>query len=749
VIDGESRRAGMKAFRQVAVVLMALVWQGSAVHGQRISATRDWQHVLSMPAVSGHEQHLIEEIRKRLRDLSPKTDNLGNIYFSIGSGAPHRLIVTPIDEPGYVISEIRDDGYLRVQRLPQRAPNDVFDALQFAQPVTIEARGGVQVNGVFAGLSFGLETGRQNSPRMTHPDELYVDIGAKSVEEVRKAGVDLLDPLVIARQRFTIGKSGEAGPAIGDRFGAYALVRVLEEVRGARAKGTTTIAFLTQEWTGGRGLNRILTEMPPDELIYVGRVTTDAAVSENKTSNEPRPGTGVVIGSPPASSGTDQSLAAEIQQIAEKEHIPIHLVVSKGPLITGDVKDASIPKRWVRLSVPTLWSVTTGEYVAWNDIGQLQRLLEAYLDIPRLTGESREDLVVPRRGRPAEDLIGTYGASGHEEAVREVVLERLDLRLRNMAQTDAAGNLVLHLGDGKRSETNPRIVFVAHMDEIGYEVKKVEDDGNLQVEMLGGGYAQYFLGHVVFVHKKDGSRVGGVLELPAGWDKPGFEWPSRPRTMNEESAHVYLGTRTKVETEKLGIATGDFVTVPKEYRRLLGRWANAPSFDDRVGCAALIAAANAIGPELPGRDVTFVWSTDGEVGSKGAEAFAEQASKDGRIPDFVFAIDMFESSDSPLESKRFADAQLGKGFVVHAVDDSSVAPLQYVDRVVALAKENEIPVQDGVTGGENEGAVFLRYGSVNVALGWPMRYSHSPAEVIDTRDFDALGKIVEVIARKW
>jgi putative aminopeptidase FrvX len=286
------------------------------------------------------------------------------------------------------------------------------------------------------------------------------------------------------------------------------------------------------------------------------------------------------------------------------------------------------------------------------------------------------------------------------------------------------------------------------MDEIGYEVKKVEEDGRLQVEMLGGVFPQYFLGHVVFIHKKDGSRVGGVLELPTGWDAPGFQWLAA-QAMNKEALHVYLGTRTKQQTEKLGIAVGDFVTIPKEYRQLMGRWANAPSSDDRVGCAALISAANAIGPELLGRDVTFVWSTEGEVGSKGAEAFAEQASKDGRIPEFVFAIDMFESSDSPLESKRFADAELGKGFVVRAVDDSSVAPLQYVDRVVALAKENEIPVQYGVTGGGNEGAVFLRYGSVNVALGWPTRYSHSPAEVIDTRDFDALGKIVEVIARKW
>ena len=128
----------MKAFVRVAVVLMALSWQGSACHAQKSSDPTDWQRVLRMPAVSGHEQPLVEEIRTRLRILSPKTDNLGNIYMSVGSGVPHRLIVTPIDEPGYVVSEFSADGYLRVQRLPQRAPNDVFDVLHFAQTVTIE-----------------------------------------------------------------------------------------------------------------------------------------------------------------------------------------------------------------------------------------------------------------------------------------------------------------------------------------------------------------------------------------------------------------------------------------------------------------------------------------------------------------------------------------------------------------------------------------------------------------------------------
>src|SRR5208283_1837974 len=116
-------------------------------------------------------------------------------------------------------------------------------------------------------------------------------------------------------------------------------------------------------------------------------------------------------------------------------------------------------------------------------------------------------------------------------------------------------NLVLRVGDGKKDAKTRGIAFVAHMDEIGYEVKKIEDDGRLQVEVLGGGYPQYFLGHVVLVHSKEGKQVGGVLELPEGWEKPGFEFPSSMRSM-DEPAHIYVGARTKLETEKLGIAVG-------------------------------------------------------------------------------------------------------------------------------------------------------------------------------------------------
>lgn len=703
-----------------------------------------------VPAVTGHEQALSKALLESLKDLHPRTDNLGNVWVTIGSGAPHRLIATPVDEPGYVVSEITTEGYLRVQRLPQAAPHAVFDTLNFAQPVLVITRTGKQVRGVCAGLSVHLQPGRLNPPRMNHVEELYVDIGAKNTDEVRAAGVDLLDSVTMWQSAVSVKGAAAVGIGASERAGRDALLRLARRMKESKAPGTTTVAFVTQQWLGGRGLNRLLTEMTPDEMVYMGRVTPAAAEGKDAKPVEINPGGGLVLGK--LGNAADEALAGRLESLAAEEKIAVQSIVLAAPRIAGYVKGASLPKQFAELGFPLLWPVTPAEIAPKEEARGAERLLEAYLEIAKPSGGTAGAMVGGReQNDDIQALTEAYGASGHEQAVRKVVVNRLPPWAQKTVTTDAAGNLVLHAGSEKREAKTPRIAFVAHMDEIGYEVKKVEDDGRLQVEVLGGGYPQYFLGHVVLVHKKDGSDVGGVLELPAGWDKAGFEFPTSARSM-DDPAHVFVGTKAKEETEKLGIAVGDFVTIPKQYLPLLGTRANARSFDDRVGCAALIRAVHALGedaPHLQGRDVTFVWSTEEEVGLRGAAAFAESAANEERVPDFVFAIDTFVSSDSPLESKRFGDARIGKGFVVRAVDNSNIVPFEYVDRLVALAKENNIPVQYGVTGGGNDGAVFTRFGTVDVALGWPLRYSHSPAEVIDTKDLDALGKIVEVIARKW
>jgi putative aminopeptidase FrvX len=738
----------MKMHCRISFVLLGFVCVGAA----EPAMSQCNSGLEEAPAVSGYERQLAGEIRNAIKDFSPKTDNLGNVYVTLGTGAPHRLIVAPIDQPGYVVSEIMSDGYLRVQRLPQRAPNAVFDLLHAAQPVWVMTRDAKLIPGVFSGLSVHLQPARQNAPTMAHPDEMYVDIGASSAEEVRASGVDVLDSVSLAQHPQVIGTDEIAGPVTGDRFGCPVLLELLRLLADHKTDipGRLTIAFATQQWTGGRGLDRLLNELHPDEVIYVGRIMpprVDESKPATATIHEAiTPGSGVLIGVSDPSAALS-GLPAELKKIADSHNVRIQTVPAAPPTMTSYAKATLLPARFVYLGVSSLFPVTPAETISGADVSALQALLYRYIsgkDVPRFEGGIAGSQAATLSD--LRELTETYGASGHEEAVREQVKKLLPSWAK--PETDAAGNLVLKMGNAKANSNAPKLVFIAHLDEIGYQVRFIEPDGRLLMDVLGGAYTEYFLGHVMLLRKADGTTVGGVLELPAKWDQPGFEWPHGPKAM-DEPAHMYVGTHSAEETQKLGIKVGDWATIPKKYRQLIGTRANARSFDDRVGCAALIEAAKALGPDFGDRQVTFIWSTEEEVGLNGAAAAAERMAKEGNGSDFVFAIDTFVSSDSPIESKRFANAEIGKGFVIRAVDNSNIAPREYVDRVVKLANDNKIPIQYGVTGGGNDGAVFVRYGAVNVPLGWPLRYSHSPGEVIDTRDYDALAKIVAVLAKQW
>ena len=316
-----------------------------------------------MPAVTGHEQALSKALAEALKDLHPTTDNSANVYVTVGSGAPHRLIATAIDEPGYVVSQITADGYLRVQRLPQAAPNPVFDSLSFAQPVVVATRNSKEVPGVFAGLSVHLAPGRPNPPKMNYVEDLYVDIGAKSAEEVRAAEVDVLDPVALRQGVVALGDSGRAGPGTGERTGCEALLRLLGRIKESKVSGTTTVAFVTQQWLGGRGLNRLLTEIHPDEMVLVGRIAPAPSADKETKVEEPKPGSGVLLGAAAAKEGA-KSFEGQLKGLAEKEQIPLQGVTVTPPRIVGFARAAALPERFAQLGVPLRWPVTPAETAA-------------------------------------------------------------------------------------------------------------------------------------------------------------------------------------------------------------------------------------------------------------------------------------------------------------------------------------------------------------------------------------------------
>ncbi|HXX18012.1 MAG TPA: M20/M25/M40 family metallo-hydrolase [Candidatus Acidoferrum sp.] len=723
----------------------------SAVPGD---LTSDLREFVETPSVSGYESQLAEKIRAKIAAFHPVVDNLGDVIVTIGNGSPRRLIVTPIDEPGFIVSGITDDGYLRLQRLPQTGLPPIFNQLYSAQPVKVGTASGKWIDGVVAGISVHLHRADEKVLDSGDIENMYVDIGASSAAEVHAAGVDILSPIAINRRLFNLSNGEMAGASVGDKFGAAALVDLLRDIDPAKIQGTLTVALVVQQRIGARGLQRILTTNSFDEMIYVGPLIPGAAVPGIEGMHRaPRrePGSGVLLGLPKANE-TLSGFAADLKQLVDVNKIPFGADYSADLIPSSYLPAPALPTKWVHLGIATVWPETPAELLDRADINRLRTLLKNYVGQNFQSRTNRYvdyfPKLVPGQHQPRtiiqilEELIETYGASSHERVVRDAVQSILPEWAK--PETDDAGNLILRVGTAPAGAKTPKILVVAHMDEIGFDVKSISNDGRLEVSTLGGMELGFYEGHPMLVHTSTGDREG-IMELPNGWDEPNFKWPAQ----SEQTIRVDVGARNPEDVAKLGIKVGDSVTIPKEYRSLLDTRANGRSFDDRVGCAALISAVWALGGPLKDRDVTFVWSTREEIGLEGAAALAKRLAAEGRTPDYVFAVDTVVSSDSPLESKRIADVQLGKGFGIRAVDDSNIDPGPLVNRLAQLARANQIPYQLGVTSGGNDGSTFVPYGSVDIALGWPLRYSHSPAEVIDTRDVDALARIVAAIARSW
>ena len=325
-------------------------------------------------------------------------------------------------------------------------------------------------------------------------------------------------------------------------------------------------------------------------------------------------------------------------------------------------------------------------------------------------------------------LVESYGVSGMEAPVRATVQRLLPSWVRT--ETDTAGNLWVRTGQG----SGP-VVIIAHLDEIGFRVDTINADGTLGLRNRGGFILSLFEARPALIHT-DRADIPGIF-LPRD---TGFTRRTPP------PLRVSVGATSRAGAESLGVKLGQTITMPKQYVRLAGTRATGRSFDDRMGCAALILALRRLDRTKLKHPVIFIFSTREEIGLEGAEAAARQLGTSTRR---VHAIDTFVSADSPLELPNFAVAPLGAGAVARALDNSSITPPAYVDSLAALARARGVALQIGTTNGGNDGSTFTQFGVVDVAMGWPLRYSHSPAEVVDLKDLLSLAEMVRAVAEDW
>jgi putative aminopeptidase FrvX len=698
-------------------------------------------------AVSGFENDARQAIAALLPPWAhPRVDEAGNLVLTIGRGQPHVLVAASIDEDGYLVSDITDDGFLRLTRVSTGASFRLFDQFIYGQPVVIRTAGvdasprgaGVQtvrhevayVPGLVATLSSHLQRGRDASTAVKGLDDLWVDVGASSRAGVQKLGIRLLDTVGLRERVQHLAGGRTAGVAAQARGAALALIDLAgpsSAKQPPEVAGTLTIAWATQGLFGDRGLARLAQAIRPDRVVLVSRGTPTRDADARGTLGR--------LGGGPVVPETDIALI----DTARRAGVAVQTV----PALRGTSAWPTVQVQ--QLALPALFKDSPVETVQDDDIVGMARLLRIVAGLPTDAGGGVDAAGHATAGesssRPAlqppsgvfglvAPLVETYGVSGHETAVREAVAKRLPAWAK--PEVDARGNLTVSFGTGGQE-----LLFVAHTDELGYEITGIQEDGTATVRKRGGFFDSLLEAHPVIIHAARG-QVGAVVA-----PRPNYQRAIESQPKAEEVL-IEFGTTSRQQTEALGVAKGDTVTVHKQFSQLAGTRGTARAIDDRAGCAALLAALAAIDPSKVTNRVTFAWVVEEETGLAGSGVLAERLH-----PAYAFAVDTFVSSDSPVDPQRMAHVLLGSGAVLRAVDNSSITPPATVASIRAMAAARGIPTTVGVTSGGNDGSQFSRMGSIVVPISWPGRYSHSPVEVVDRRDLDALVNLIVMLVREF
>jgi len=330
-----------------------------------------------------------------------------------------------------------------------------------------------------------------------------------------------------------------------------------------------------------------------------------------------------------------------------------------------------------------------------------------------------------------QEMLLLPGVSTREERVAEMIASKLPSALKGTR--DEMGNFYFSVGTGK-----PHLLFVAHMDELGFFVQEITPEGTLKLRSTGGFLLWNYEGEPVTIWTKKG-RVEGVIRPRKGY----LLAEAQPFVL--ESMEVDVGAESSDEAQTMGLQIGDQVTINKRIVELSPEILASRAVDDRAGCAALLAAALKINwAKVKGKRITFAWSVQEEVGLRGAARMAERMT-----PDYVFAIDTFVSTDSPLENQRFGLARVGGGAVIRAIDSSTIVPHHELDKVMKIAGSRRIPLQLANSRGGNDGSVFIPRGAVNIPLSWPGAYAHSFIEKIHQKDLEALTDLIVAIVEDW
>lgn len=339
-----------------------------------------------------------------------------------------------------------------------------------------------------------------------------------------------------------------------------------------------------------------------------------------------------------------------------------------------------------------------------------------------------------------KDLTETPGIGSYEERIREKMTQYLSPF--GEIKYDRVGSILCE----KRGDMSyPRIMLAAHMDEVGFIVKYITDEGFLKFAPIGGWWSQVLPSQRVIVYSKNGEFPGVIGSKPPHL----LPQEEREKPVKLEDLFIDIGARNREEVEKdFGIKPGSpivpwsqYEAIGKDKKYLLGK-----AWDDRIGCAVIIRVLEELKGEEHPNTIIGVGTVQEEVGLRGAETSVKIAK-----PDVAFVLEVGLAGDTPNVKKEESDIKLGKGPSIGIMDSSMLPNRKLVEFVEEVAEEESIPYQYELLlrGGEDGGRIHLYDGGVpTVAINVPSRYIHSHVGVIHRDDFENTVRLMKAILKR-
>jgi tetrahedral aminopeptidase len=322
-----------------------------------------------------------------------------------------------------------------------------------------------------------------------------------------------------------------------------------------------------------------------------------------------------------------------------------------------------------------------------------------------------------------QKLLDAPGIAGREDQVRELV--RSEMRnLVDEISVDALGSVI----GIKRGSGGPRIMLAAHMDEIGFMVRFIDDNGFIRLQNIGGFDPRVLPAQRVRIHTRSGATFIGALQLAS---KPiHLLQPTEIQAPKLTDLYVDLGLSADEVAEQVEI--GDMVTLDRSMERV-GNNLMSRAIDDRINVFVMLEVLRNLGDHTC--DVIAVATTQEEVGLRGAETAAF-----GVKPDIGVALDVTVAGDSPGVDKQDQVTKLGSGVAIKAFDSSHIPNYKLVQHFRSVAEAHDIPHQIEILsrGGTDAGPIQrTRAGVPAITISMPTRYLHTVNEMVNIDDIQS------------